>query len=257
VSTAILITARLKSTRLPRKVLKPILGRPLLAHLIERLRSARFPDRIIVCTSTLPQDDPLEELAGREGVGCFRGDPDDVLVRLTEAARRFGVDTVISCTADNPFVDPEHIDRLAQFHISGGYDYTDVDGLPFGTFSYGLSFPAMVRACGIKDTVDTEVWKGYFLETRLFKTGTLRVTDPAVRRPDLRLTVDTPEDFEMVSRILEALYSEERTFRLEEIVRLCDADPTITAVNAHVRQKPVRPIRLKAPGTGDGEGGTL
>jgi spore coat polysaccharide biosynthesis protein SpsF len=254
VKSAILITARLKSTRLPRKVLKPILGRPMLCHLIERLRTARLPDEIILCTSTVAQDDPLEELAREEGVRCYRGHPDDVLVRLTEAARRYGAEAVISCTGDNPFVDPLYVDRLLEYHLAGGYDFTVVDGLPFGANSYGVSVPAMVRACGIKDATDTEFWGGYLSETGLFRTGTLRVTDPAVRRPELRLTVDTPEDFQVASRIIEALHDEARIFRLEEIVRLCDSDPSLTRINAHVRQKPAVPIRLKAGRSRDEDG---
>ena len=245
-STAILVTARLKSTRLPMKVIKPIMGRPMICHMLDRLRLARRPHKIIICTSTLAQDDPLEEIAAQESVHCFRGHPDDVLLRLTHAAGEFGVDTVISCTADNPFVDPVYIDHLVEFHIKQGNDYSSTDGLPLGTFSYALSYPAMARACEVKAETDTEVWVGYFTQTGLFRAGTLHVADPEVRRPNLRLTVDTPEDFELVSCIFAELYEPGEVFPLSAIVQLCRRRPDLVAVNAHVRQKAGIPIRIRS-----------
>lgn len=244
-NTAILITARLKSERLPMKVLKPILGRPMLCHMIDRLKLAKRPDQIILCTSPLSQDDPLESVAEQEGLACFRGDPEDVLSRLTAASEKFGVDTIINCTADNPFVDPFYIDQLLDWHIEQGNDYSITEGLPFGSFAYALSYPAMVRACQIKDEKDTEVWGGYFTQTGLFRTGILSVTDKDVRRPNLRVTVDTAEDFEVITQIFDALYVKGKVFSLHEIVQWCDQNPSVTAINAGVIQKPGIPIRLK------------
>lgn len=244
-NAAIFITARLKSTRLPRKVLRPIRGRPMLSHMIERLRLAQRPDRIVLCTSPMAQDDPLEALAEAEGIDVFRGDPEDVLLRLTEAAQRFDVDLVASCTADCPFVDPVQMDRLIDFHLENGHDYCNIEGLPFGTFCYTLSRPAMEKACAIKDMTDTEVWGGYFTQTGLFSCGTLRITDPAICRPELRLTVDEIDDFRLIERIFDEMGRESGDFTLQEIVELCDLHPEIAGINAHVRQKPGLPIRLK------------
>ncbi len=245
-STAILITARLKSTRLPRKVLLPIHGRPMMSHMIERLRLAKQPERIIICTSPLEEDRPLVDLATAEGIDHFCGDPDDVLRRLTDAANQFDIATVVSCTADNPFVDPEHIDLLLDFHRENGHDFTRCEGLPFGAFAYAIERTAMERACEIKDEIDTEVWGGYFTETDLFKWGTMEVTDPAVRWPELRLTVDTPEDFDLVTRIFDELHEPGSVFPLREIVALCRRRSDLVAINAAVQQKPGKPIRVKS-----------
>jgi len=244
VSTAILITARLKSTRLPRKVMRPIHGRPMIAHMVERLRLARGPERIILCTSPVAQDDPLAEFAAAEGIACFRGDPDDVLQRLTDAAQRYGVDTVVNCTADNPFVDPVYLDRLVDFLHAYDYDYADTDGLAWGLFGWAMTREAMLRACRIKAERDTEVWGPYFTETGLFSWGTLVVDDPRIRWPDLRLTVDTPEDFELVTRIFDELYVPGEVFPLEAIMDLCRTRPDLVAINAAVRQKKPIPIRV-------------
>lgn len=248
--TAILITARLKSTRLPMKALKPIRGRPMLCHLLDRLKLARRPQQIIVCTSPLAQDDPLVEIARQEGVDHFRGEPEDVLQRLTDAARQFGVDVVVNCMADNPFTDPEYLDRLVDFHLENGHDYSKTAGLPLGCFGYTLSYPAMVKVCQIKAASDTEIWGSYFTQTGVFHWGTMRVTEAEAAWPELRLTVDTPADFEVVTRIFDALYEPGKVFPLRDILALCRRQPELAAINAGVQQVAAPPIQLKkAPET--------
>lgn len=243
--TAILITARLKSTRLPMKVIKLIHGKPMIVHMLDRLKLAKEPEEIIVCTSTVAQDDPLEEIAVQQGVKCFRGSPEDVLLRLTHAAEEYNVDTIINCTADNPFVDPKYIDKLYKHHIEQGNDFTKINGLPWGVFSYAISSDALVKACEIKNEVDTEVWHGYFMDTGNFKWDALEVEDKSVLWPDLRLTVDTPEDFEMVTRVFDELYDSKNIFPLRNIVDLCRRKPEIPAINENVMQKAGIPIKVK------------
>ena len=231
-NTAILITARLKSTRLPKKAIKDICGKPMIVHLLDRLKLAGYP--IVICTSALPEDDPLVKIAKQEQVEYYRGHPDDVLLRLTMAAAHFGVEAVVNCTADNPFVDPGYIVRLLDFHWRNKYDFSKIDGLPFGTFSYALSTQAMARACEITVKTDTEMWGGYFTETGLFSWGALKAED---YWPELRLTVDTPEDFALISEIFNELYKPNEVFTLKEIISLCRERPDLVAINAHVKQK--------------------
>jgi spore coat polysaccharide biosynthesis protein SpsF len=239
------ITARLKSTRLPRKVLLPLAGGPMLATMIGRLKTGQFYDKIVICTSHLAEDDPLAALAEQIGVECFRGDPADVLRRIRDAAHAHGADTVVSATADNPLVDPAWAGRLLRYHLEHAADYGRISGLPFGTFCYTLSRSALDLACEIKEAEDTEVWGGYFTETGRFRAVTLEVDDPAVRRPELRLTVDTPEDFELMTRIFAELGAGGRVFTLAEVVRFLDEHPDVSAINRGVRQQTPKPIRLK------------
>lgn len=243
--TVVVITARLKSSRLPLKVIKPLLGRPMISHMLDRLKQIEGVQHIVICTSYLSQDDPLEAIARREGVECHRGHPDDVLQRLCEGAGRFGADVVIHTTADSPLVEASCIERLVNHHLQEGNDLTITTGLPIGTYAYASLHPALVRACEIKDTTDTEFWGGYFVETGLFQVGRFHVSDSAVSRPDLRLTVDTPEDFELMTRIFEALYREGRIFTLADVVSFCDANPQLMTMNSKVEQSTPRPIRLK------------
>ena len=243
--TVILITARLRSTRLPMKVVKLIHDKPMIVHMLDRLKLANAPEEIIICTSTVAQDDQLEEIAKQEGVQCFRGDAEDVLLRLTNAAEEFDVETVINCTADNPFVDPVYIDLLTEFHLNNGYDFTKINGLPWGTFSYAISPAAMKRACQIKTESDTEVWHGYFMDTGYFNWGALEVEDPVVRWPELRLTVDTHDDFELVTRIFDELYEPGKVFPLADIVNLCRRKPELPEINSSIEQKAGIPIKVK------------
>ncbi len=216
----------------------------MICHMIDRLKLAQIPDKIILCTSTLPQDDPLLEIANEEDIYCYRGHPDDVLLRLTQAAEEYEVDTVFNCTADNPFVDAVYIDRLLDFHTTFGNDYSTCRGLPHGTFGWAISHNAMKRACKIKDEIDTEVWGGYFTETGLFRWSELEA-DPDVNWPQLRLTVDTPEDFELVTRIFDELNGYGMVFPLCDIVDLCRNRPDLVAINANIVQKTPLPIKLK------------
>jgi len=218
----------------------------MLSHMVERLRLAKKPDNIILITSTVTQDDELEAYAKEEGIDCFRGDPDDVLVRMRDAANVFDVDTVISCTADNPFVDPIYIDKLIDFHTLHKNDFSKCDGLPFGTFSYAINRAAIQQACDIKDEVDTEVWGGYFTDNKQFQCGTFIVDDPDVCWPNLRLTVDTEEDFSLVTNIFSRLSNNsKKIFGLKEIVKLCRDYPELIAINSHIEQKKGNPIKIK------------
>ena len=236
-----LVTARLKSERLPCKALLPICGRELLAWAIERIGAMRWRLPVVVCTSTLGEDDPIEALARRCGAECFRGDPVDVLERLTKAADRGGFDAVVSCTADNPLVDPASLDALLDFHLWSGSDFSRPDGLPLGTFGYALRTTAMRRACALKESVDTEIWGPLFSENPVFSTGVLRMRSPI--GPDrARLTVDTPEDLAVVTAVVERLEPLHGAgFGFGAISRLYADDPALFQANRHVRQRQAAP----------------
>ena len=153
--TVFLITARLKSTRLPNKLLREVCGRPIFAHMIDRLKLIKGVDQIVICTSTNPQDDPLLELAKSEGVACFRGDEDDVIKRLADAAAGFDADYVLSITADCPFSDPVYAEKIIDALQTTGADLVRALDLPHGAYSYGIKAAALRQIIEIKDDRDT------------------------------------------------------------------------------------------------------
>src|SRR2546430_17033111 len=128
--TVAIVQARMGSTRLPGKVMMKIAGRPLLVYLVERISRARTLDGIIVATTTNPRDNVIIEECERRGIPNFRGSESDVLSRYVSAARACAADVVVRVTADNPFTDPDSIDRVVDAIASGNADYAIEMNLP-------------------------------------------------------------------------------------------------------------------------------
>jgi N,N'-diacetyllegionaminate synthase len=235
VKVGIFITARLKSKRLPMKVIKPILGRPMVEWMIERLKHAGI-DLIVMMTSTNLQDDPLIKIAKKNRIEWFRGSEEDVLMRLRDCARKFDVDLVINVTADDPLKEPLFIEKLVQRYLERKYDYCDTLGLPNGCESHGLTRKALEKICRIKKDTDTEIWAAYFTDTGMFKCDTVKVEDPTIYRPDYRITVDTPEDFKVVTEIYRRL-SKKGYFNVYDICEFLDKNPELRKINSHIEQR--------------------
>ena len=226
-----LITARLKSTRLPQKLFKDVQGKPILAHMLDRLRLARSVDRIVICTSSLPEDKPLVQFAEDHGVYCFQGDPEDVIARLHGATAHYGFDYVLNITADCPFADPAYADRIVAHFTSQPADLIRAFDLPHGVFSYGIRPEALRRVLEVKDSTNTEVWGRYFTDTGLFDVHDLEV-DPAHQHPELRMTLDYPEDLDFFRAVFAELHTPGKVFSLDDILSLLEQRPDIIALNS-------------------------
>jgi spore coat polysaccharide biosynthesis protein SpsF len=226
-----LITGRLKSTRLSKKLLIKIKDKPILTHMIERLKLANNVDEIIICTSNNKQDRPLGALAKENNINCFFGDPDDVLVRLLNAADKFKLDYILNITADCPFADPEYADRIVEEFLKTDADLIRQFDLPHGVFSYGIKVDALRKVVSLKDSCDTEVWGRYFTDTGLFKIIDLNVQNKKHIRPGLRMTLDYPEDLEFFESIFNALYKKGKIFSLSEILDFLDKNPEVININ--------------------------
>ena len=204
----IILQARTASERLPGKVLKELQGIPMLSHSIRRLKKAAKDIRVIVATSDLVQDDAIEELARSEKTPCFRGSEKDVLDRFYKTAMQFEACFIIRATGDNPMVDPIEAKRVLQEINSGKWDYvcgfSSVNGasLPFGVGveAFNLETLEFVWRHG-KESQYREHINDYIFDNRVkFKIRNL----PCLSHNnchDLRLTVDTQEDFRFLQRI--------------------------------------------------------
>src|SRR5262245_17584910 len=237
------IEARMTSSRLPGKVLLPVVGRPLLALMIERLRRSRRLDAIVVATTEDAASDPIEALAREVGVGCFRGSEDDVLGRVLRAAQEADADLIVETTADCPLIDPQVLDRVVDAFLEGGADYCS-NLLP-RTYPHGFEvqvFPTAVLAEVdrlTQDPADREHVSLYIYEV----PGRYRLRNVESDRPDgaaLRLTVDTEADLALVREVFEALYPSNPAFGLGAVLDLLAARPDLLALNAHVEQKRAR-----------------
>ncbi len=247
VRAGIFITARLKSKRLPLKVIKPILGKPMIEWMIDRLKRCNT-EPLVMMTSTNPQDEPLIEIAEKNGIPHFRGSEDDVLVRIRDCARQFDVDLIISATADDPFKEPVLIEQMIKRYLDEGYDFCEIEGAPNGCECYALNRTAVEKACEMKASSDTEIWGPYFREAGIFKCDVIRVTDPRISRPQYRVTVDTEEDFELVTKIFDNLLKKREDFDIYDICRLLDENPEMLAINVHVQQRPSPRAEFKEKG---------
>jgi spore coat polysaccharide biosynthesis protein SpsF len=232
-----LITARLKSTRLPEKIMREVCGRAVITHMLDRVKLAKRVNQIIVCTSANPQDDRLVDLAIAEGVSYFRGDEDDVLKRLSDAAVAFDVDYILSATADCPFVDPVYADRIVTAFEDTNADLIRAEDLPHGAYCYGIKPSALRKVLEIKDSRDTEVWGRYFTDTDLFEIYDLPIRNPLHRQPALRMTLDYLEDLEFFNKVFAHLYRPGEVFSLDEILRFLKEHPEVVDINRDCEAK--------------------
>ncbi len=236
-----LITGRLKLTRLPKKLLREIKGKPVLCHMFDRLKLAKKVDQIILCTSPLAEDRPLVELAAANGVACHCGDPDDVILRLLGATQEFGLDYCLNITADSPFADPAYADKIVEAYLETKADLIRAFGLPHGAFSYGIRPEALAKIVQIKDSKATEVWGKYFTDTGLFRVYDLPIDNPFHNKPHLRMTLDYPEDLLFFEAVFDALHREGEVFTLDEILELLERRPEIVEINRHCH----KPFKLR------------
>jgi len=243
--SAIFITVRMKSIRLPKKAILKIKGKTVIEHLIERVKLARLPDLIVLCTSTNPDDDILVSIAKKNGIEYFRGSEDDKLDRHLNAAIKYDVDFMVNVEGDNIFYDHEMIDKTIETFIHTQADYITCKDLPLGTAAHGIKFEALKKICEIKDETDTEVYGGYFKETGLFKVEYLDVEDE-LRHPEIRMTLDYPEDYEFFKAVFDELYNRRKVFTLKEILALLRKNPQIMEMNKHLQQKYVERIKEHA-----------
>lgn len=232
-----LVQARMGSRRFPGKVLAELDGKPLILFLLERLRFSRRVDSFIIATSNLPEDDVLVEVVRRGGYQVFRGDPIDVLDRFYKAAYLFEADYVVRITADNPLTDPEHMDEAVMSAVNKRADYVTFVGLPLGASTEVISFGALKRAYEeAKSPYQREHVTPYINENPdKFKVIYLKAF-PDFKYDSFRLTVDYPEDLELIRAIFREM-RDKVDWKIGDVIELLIARSEIAVLNKHVIQK--------------------
>lgn len=232
---AVIIQARMGATRLPGKPLKKVLGRPLLSHLIERLRRSQKVDEIVVATTQNPQDLQIVSLCQEEHIPVFRGSEEDVLDRYYQTAKAFSADVVVRITADCPLMDPAIVDEVIDYYLNHQVDYatnTLERTFPRGMDVEVFSFSALERAA--KEAVRPEerehVTPFFYRHPEKFRLGNVAAKENNAR---YRLTVDTEEDFKLITLLLESL----KTWDLNEILQVLKENPEWEKINSHIQQK--------------------
>lgn len=235
----------MKSTRLSKKVLLPIKDKRYIDHMIDRLKMAKKPSDIILCTSTSEEDDILVDIAEENGIKYYRGDPDDVMLRIFNGAKKFNADVLVSTTGDNAFTDPIFIDKMIEFFEKKNADYVFSKDLPIGIQSYIVKLATMKNAITRKDASDTEIWGGYLNRPDLYKVFMYEVKDPLYNHPEWRLTLDYPEDYVLFKRIFDELYKEGEIFSFKEVMILLKNKPEIIEIKKDQTQIKAPPLKFK------------
>ena len=241
-TSAVIIQARMGSTRLPGKVLEDLAGMPVLWHVIQRVRQAALPDEILVATTTNPEDGRIKAACQGWGIRVFRGDPEDVLRRFYDGLlvleRDLGsIDYIVRVTADCPLIDPTVIDEVIRTAAAGTCDYvsnTDPPTYPDGLDVEVISRPALVEACQ-KASLPSE---------REHVTPYIRNNPSSGKcnlrnREDLsglRWTLDTAEDLRFIRRIYTALYHPPGIFTTSEVLEYLKGQPGIDRINAGIHR---------------------
>lgn len=239
--TIAIIQARMGSTRLPGKILKPVLGQPMLARQIERVKRAQTLDQIIVATTTDSLDAPIYRLANQLDIPSYRGSTNNVLDRFYQAALRFNADIIVRLTGDCPVIDPAVIDTtVTTFHRSHSDYVSNVHrrsfprGMDVEVFNFKTLELAWRQA---KSNYDCEHVTAYiYAKPQRFKLKTI-LAPPSLGRPELRLTVDEPADLKLIRQIYQRLYPRKPNFNLQDIIILLDQHPKLTTINKAVIQK--------------------
>lgn len=217
----IIIQARMGSSRLPRKVLRKIGDKNLLEHIIFRLSNLKYNVQIIIATSILEKDDPIESFCIKNNIRCFRGSELNVLERYYLCSSENYFKHIVRLTGDNPFVDIEELDKLIKLHLKTAADYSrSFASLPKGVGSEIFTFDALAQSYkyGFKENHIEHVNEYIEENEEKFKISELQVIKEK-NRPDISLTVDTPEDYKKACFIVE--HSKNEYITTQEAIKLC------------------------------------
>lgn len=239
-----IIQARMGSTRLPGKVLKKICEKTVLEHGIDRLRRAKNIDQIVIATTKCEEDDAIVNEAKRLNIAYYRGSEENVLSRYYYAAKENNADIIVRITSDCPLMDYEVTEKIVQYYIDNSREYDYVSNTINRTYPRGLdtevfAFKALKKAFyeakseSEKEHVTPYIWNN----PNLFKL--MQYTN-AIDYSDLRWTLDTKEDFELIEKIYMNLYTSKNVyFNMNDILELYIKDESLNKINSHIEQKKV------------------
>jgi spore coat polysaccharide biosynthesis protein SpsF len=232
-NVGIVVQARTGSTRLPNKMVMVIEGKTLFEHIIERLKYTRYKENIVLATTDKDRDDILVDLSNKLGIKNFRGPEDDVLARFLGATKTYNLDIIVRVCADNPFIDPEGIDKLVDYLKETKADHVDSyheKGWPSGAGAEAITRDALFRIDDL--TKDLKYREHVTLFARdpanadRFITKKLDAPEE-ILRPKLKLSVDTQDDLEAARRVYKILYQPGKIIPLKSMVKLTDDHPEI------------------------------
>lgn len=225
------------SSRLPGKVMAPLSGCPMLEHIVMRLRHCPWLDKIVIATTTAPQDETIVQWAQQKGLDCWQGPEENVLGRICQAAESLDSEMIVHATADNPLVDPEMITFALQQVEDKDFDLACMPGLPLGLGVDIFRKAALKKADQLATkAAHREHVNSFFFDHPEYFT-ILCLPTPADRRASgLRLTVDTPEDMTLMQKIYQHLGRPGKIIATKEVLGLYHQDQAFFQDNQDIKQ---------------------
>lgn len=246
------IEARMTSSRLPGKVMMKMEGKPVLEILIERLKRSKYLNEIVIATTSNDTDNSIEELGNKLNVAVFRGSEDDVLGRVVGAVESVSGDVIVEITGDCPLMDPEVMDKVIEEFLTKypeydyvtniGYVENEVREIPIGMDIRVFTFKDLKYISEITDDPeDREHVSLYFFRTGRdkFKLRNIKTPEKWKRDYNVRLALDTKEDFQFIEKIYTELLKYKKEFGLTEILNFLDKNKELLKMNSEVIQKTV------------------
>jgi len=245
----VFLIVRSGSTRLPNKALKKIRNEYLIEFLINRIRQIKEIDKVVVCTTDKKSDDELVSILIKNNVDVFRGDEQDVLDRLYNAAKKFQTKAFLVVEGDDVFCEPIFIKETYKKLKESDKEFLFWENVPFGVSPLGLKFNKLEEIVNRKKTKNTDTgWGRFIIQSGLFKVEKLEPIDDDLRRPDIRLSVDYQEDLNLIMRIIEHL---PKVFSLKDIITIIDENPSWMMINESAKEKYTKNFENKTIGSGE------
>lgn len=224
-----IIQARMGAARLPGKVLKNMLGKPMLYYLVTRVQKAEYIDDVVIATTVNKEDDAIEKFAVANNLGIYRGSQDDIVDRVLNAGKKYNADILVRIWGDCPLIDPNLIDKVLSKFLDNGYDYANNFNPP--TYPICMSFEVyrFETLQRIWNATNDVFYRQYPFEYVYANSASFRTM---YDRNDkdlsaMHLTVDYIEDFEMVTEIFRNLDTEKGTFNMGDIVKFLGSHPEL------------------------------
>lgn len=234
------------SERLPGKVIKPILGQPMILYILNRLKKSKYIDEIVLATSQEKKEEPLIDVVSENGYKVFRGEEDNVLKRYVDTYKKYGGDIIIRVTGDCPFIDPVIVDNVITYFVANNYNYVRLD-VP-NSFIRGFDVEIFSKEALLKAFQEVSLLEEeevnrfrehvtlYMYENKSkFKIGYVKGSD--FYNKDYRLCVDTEEDFKLMNYIFD--YFKDEYVSAKEVINFLDKNKQVAYINKDIKQKNV------------------
>jgi len=228
------IQARMGSSRLPKKIMLPILGKPVIWHIYKRLRFCKELDQICIATSTSDVDDSIEIFAKKNKISIYRGPEKDLIKRLLEAAKKFDAEAIVRVTGDCPLVDPQIVDEIVKI-FKNGLKYEFISNTIERTFPDGLDVEIMSveflkeLESQLMNQYDREYFVSYIMKNKTrYKCYSLKNNQDFSH---MRWTLDYPKDYDFIKKIFEILFNDSTVFHMKDILQLIKSNPELEKIN--------------------------